>query len=119
MRRRDFCKYLAAAAATRALPSWPQTMGNSQLPQGFNHYTQSYDQFCALPPEKRVFYKVSDGTIVETKLDESSWQPPVWNYNPQPLKVAGGMWDDVPLESPIPKLAGEGPFKPTWASLLP
>ena len=29
-----------------------------------------------MPPERRVFYKVSDGKIVETKLDESTWQPP-------------------------------------------
>ncbi len=40
------------------------------LPGGFNQYTQDYAQFCALPPEKRVFYKVSDGKIVEERLDE-------------------------------------------------
>ncbi len=28
------------------------------------------------------------------------------------------LWDDVPLNSPIPDLAGDGPFKPTWDSLL-
>ena len=28
------------------------------------------------------------------------------------------LWDDVPLQSPIPDLAGDGPFKPTWDSLL-
>jgi len=33
-------------------------------------------------------------------------------------QIAGGMWDDVPLASPIPNLAGDGPFKPTWDSLL-
>ena len=61
---------------------------------------------------------MSDGKIVQTKLDESNWQQPVWNYNPAPSQLAGGMWDDVPLESPIPNLAGDGPFKPTWDSLL-
>ena len=69
-------------------------------------------------PEKRVFYKVSDGRIVSTKLDESNWQQPAWNYSPAPSQIAGGMWDDVPLASPIPNLAGDGPFKPTWDSLL-
>ena len=102
----------------KALPSWPQTAADSQLPQGFNRYTQSYAEFCALVPEKRVFYKVTDRRIVEAKLDESAWQPPAWNYNPSPMQVAGGLWDDVPLESTIPNLAGDGPFKPTWESLL-
>src|ERR1700742_1498261 len=79
MRRRNFCKYLAAAAVAKALPSWPQTASDSQLPQGFNRYTQSYAAFCALPPEKRAFYKVVNRKIVETKLDESTWQPSAWN----------------------------------------
>jgi alpha-L-fucosidase len=118
MQRRDFCKYLATAAAMKALPSWPQTAADSQLPQGLNRYTQSYAEFCALAPEKRVFYKVTDRRIVEAKLDESAWQPPAWNYSPSPMQVGGGLWDDVPLESPIPNLAGDGPFKPTWESLL-
>ncbi len=87
-------------------------------PGGFNQYTQDYAAFCALAPDKRVFYKVSDGKIVPTKLDESNWQQPAWNYSPAPSQIAGGMWDDVPLESPIPNLAGDGPFKPSWDSLL-
>ena len=88
------------------------------MPSGFNQYTQDYAQFCAQPPEKRVFYKVSDGKIVEERLEEVAWQPPAWNYNPVAQSVAGGLWDDVPLNSPIPDLAGDGPFKPTWDSLL-
>ena len=120
MQRRDFCKLLAVTAASKALASGAQAASNEQsgLPESFNHYTQDYAEFCALPPEKRIFYKVSDGKIVETKLDEATWQPPLWNYNPSPLQVAGGTWDDVPLQSPIPNLAGDGPFKPTWDSLL-
>lgn len=120
MQRRDFCKLLAATAASTALssPADAQTIAQSELPEGFNHYSHDYAEFCALPPEKRVFYKVENGKIVETKLDESNWQQPAWNYNPTPLDVAGGMWDDVPLQSPIPNLAGAGPFKPTWDSLL-
>ena len=65
-----------------------------------------------------MFYKVMGGKIVEAKLDEFAWQPPAWNYNPSSMQVAGGLWDDVPLESPIANLAGDGPFKPTWESLL-
>ena len=30
----------------------------------------------------------------------------------------GGSWDGVPMESPIAGLAGDGPYKPTWDSLL-
>jgi len=120
MQRREFCKFLAATAASTALSSLAQSSPNSRsdLPAGFNHFTQDYAEFCALPPEKRIFYKLSDGNIVPAKLDEAAWQPPQWNYNPSPSQVAGGMWDDVPLESPIPNLSGAGPFKPTWDSLL-
>ncbi len=120
MHRRDFCKLLAIAAASKAVPSSGQTAQENQpgLPSGFNQYTQDYAQFCALPPEKRVFYKVSDGKIVEERLDEATWQPSAWNYNPAAQSIAGGLWDDVPLKSPIPDLAGDGPFKPTWDSLL-
>jgi alpha-L-fucosidase len=120
MQRREFCRFLAAAAASKALPSLAQSSPNSQsdLPAGFNRLTQDYAEFCSLPPEKRIFYKLSDGKIVPVKLDEAAWQPPQWNYNPSPSQVAGGMWDDVPLESPVPNLSGSGPFKPTWDSLL-
>ena len=120
MQRRDFCKVLAMTAASKAIATIAQTspISQSNLPEGFNRFTQDYADFCALPPDQRVFYKVSDGRIVEAKLDEATWQQPAWNYNPPPLQVAGGMWDDVPLESPIPNLSGNGPFKPTWDSLL-
>ena len=120
MHRREFCKLLAVAAASETVPSYGQTSPENQLvlPSGFNRHVQDYAQFCALPPEKRVFYKVSDGKIVEERLNESSWQPPEWDYNPVAQSVAGGLWDDVPLVSPIPGLAGVGPFQPTWDSLL-
>jgi alpha-L-fucosidase len=118
--RREFRKLLAIAAASKAVPSHGQTAPESQSvsPGGFNRYTQDYAQFCALPPDKRVFYKVRDGNIVEERLDESAWQQSAWNYNPVARSVAGGLWDDVPVTSPIPDLAGDGPFKPTWDSLL-
>ena len=120
MQRREFCKLLAIEAASRAASSFGQAAqeNESEMPSGFNRYNQDYAQFCALPPEKRVFYKVSGNKIVETTLGEATWQPPAWNYNPSPSPIAGGLWDDVPLTSPIPGLAGEGPYQPNWDSLL-
>jgi alpha-L-fucosidase len=120
MERRDFCKLLAIAAASKTMPSLGESGQESvtETPSGFNRYTQSYADFCELPPEKRAFYKVSGNKIVETRLDEATWQPPAWNYNPTPSPIAGGLWDDVPTNSPIPHLAGEGPYQPTWDSLL-
>ena len=120
MQRRDFCKLLTIAAASRAISSFgqPAQLTGSGLPSGFNQYTQDYAQFCALPPGKRVFYQVRDNKIVEIMLDDATWQPPAFNYNPAPSQVAGALWDDVPLNSPIPNLAGEGPYQPTWESLL-
>jgi hypothetical protein len=35
--------------------------------------TQDYAQFCVQPPEKRVFYKVSDGKIIEERIEEAEW----------------------------------------------
>ena len=66
MQRRQFCKSLAIAAASTALPSYGRSslLLQTDLPPGFNQYQQDYAAFCALPPEKRVFYKVSDGKIV-------------------------------------------------------
>lgn len=119
MERRDFCKFLAIAAASKAMPAFGQTSeGNPGAPSRFNQYIQDYAAFCALPPEMRVFYAARNGQIVEERLDEATWQPPAWDFNPAPLQIAGGMWDNVPLESPIPDLAGDGPYKPTWDSLL-
>jgi len=104
------------AAASEALPAFGREARENQA--GFNRIVQDYAQFCALPPENRIFYKVDNGKIVEERLDDSSWQPPAWNYSPAAQDVAGGLWDDVPLVAPIPDLAGDGPFKPTWDSLL-
>ena len=103
-----FCKLLAIASGIESCSIlWrsPRKKTGPTLPGGFNQYKQDYAQFCALPPEKRVFYKLIDGKIVEERLDEAIWQPSAWNYNPVAQSVAGGLWDDVPLESPIPNLA--------------
>ena len=119
MQRRDFCKLLTIAAASRAFPAFGETAQGTQsgLPSGFNQYTQDYAQFCALPPEKRVFYEVIGGKIVETKLNESTWKSTEWGKPPK-LPISGDSWDGVPMDSPIPDLSGEGPYKPTWDSLL-
>ena len=117
MERRTFCKLIAAAAAAKIVPSLAQS-AQPDLPPGFNHYSRSYADFCALPPDKRLFYQISGQSIVETKLDEANWQSSLWNYNPTPSSIAGGLWDDVPTHTSIPNLAGEGPFQPTWDSLL-
>ncbi len=91
MERRSFCKLIAAAAAANAVPSFGQTEQASlpELPDGFNRLTRSYADFCALPPEKRVFYRGSGNRIVETRLDEATWKPSLWNYNPTPYRSAG------------------------------
>ncbi|MGC2399508.1 MAG: alpha-L-fucosidase [Acidobacteriaceae bacterium] len=119
MQRRDFCRLLATAAAAKTIPGFGQTTQQKppEFPAGFNAYTQDYARFCALPPNKRIFYKLKGDKIVEDKLEESTWKATEWGSAPD-LPVPGGSWDGVPMESPIADLAGEGPFKPTWDSLL-
>jgi alpha-L-fucosidase len=119
MRRRDLCKLLAMASMSKALPGFGQTAQDSQnleLPDGLAHYTQSYAEFCALPPEKRVFYRVSGGKIVEAKQDDATWKAA--GGEPTKVPLPNSWWDNVPLESPIPNLAGQGPYQPTWDSLM-
>lgn len=119
MQRRDFCRLLAVAAAAKAIPATGQSAQEnaSELPAGFNEYGQDYARFCALPPNKRTFYKLSNGKIVPAKLDNAAWKATAWG-SPEALPVPGGSWDGVPMESPIADLSGRGPFKPTWDSLL-
>ena len=119
MQRRDFCKLMAAAAASAALPLHAQTGTESfaDLPAGFDKLTEDYAQFCARSPHERVFYAVVNGRIVEQKLNNATWKPTGWG-NPPDLPIPGGSWDGVPMQSPIAGLNGEGPYKPTWDSLL-
>lgn len=117
MKRRDLFKLMGAAAAA-ALPLPAQTSEAPQsVPEGFDRLTGSYAEFCAKPANERVFYALEDGKIVSEKLDEASWQPTAWG-KPPALPIPGGSWDGVPMNSPIPNLSGEGPYKPTWDSLL-
>jgi alpha-L-fucosidase len=119
MRRREFCKLIAAAAASTAMPSVGQTAGSAQSTplNGFNTYTEDYAKFCATPAEQRVFYALQNGKIVKQMLDDKSWKPTAWGEAPE-LPVTGGSWDGVPMNAPIADLGGEGPYKPTWDSLL-
>jgi len=129
MRRRDFCKLIAATAAATAMPSVGETVEEAQspavdgaaaiasAPSGFDTFTEDYAKFCATPADQRVFYALQNGKFIQEKLDEKTWQPTAWG-EPSKLPVPGGSWDGVPMDSPIPDLSGDGPYKPTWDSLL-
>lgn len=118
MDRRDFCRLLAIAGVSKATPGFGQgTPDQPQVSGRFDQYKYDYAQFCALPAEKRVFYQLSGGSIVPVKLNDAVWKATDWGKPPE-LPVPGGSWDGVPMESPIPNLAGGGPYKPTWDSLL-
>ena len=82
MRRREFCKLIAAAAAAKAMPAMGQsgaaTPTVASAPSGFNTLRQTYEEFCATPQGQRVFYALVDGKIVEQKLDDANWEPSGW-----------------------------------------
>jgi alpha-L-fucosidase len=135
MRRRKFFQLLGGLAAqSAALPLLGSgaAMADSMLrgaakigpvsatstsPAGFDRYTEDYARYCATPESARVFYALRNGQIVSERLDNNNWKPTGWGGPPE-LPVQGGSWDGVPMISPIPNLAGEGPYKPTWESLL-
>ena len=129
MRRRDFCKLIAATAAASAMPSVAETVEETKspigsgaattdsVPSGFDTFTEDYAKFCATPADRRVFYALRNGKFIKEKLDEKTWQPTAWG-DPPSLPVPGGSWDGVPMDSPLADLSGDGPYKPTWDSLL-
>src|ERR1039458_7143897 len=132
MRRRKFFHLLSGLAAGTAGwsssrgrgPAVPPSPPETAAASGFNKYTQDYAQFCATPANERIFYASVDGRIVSEHLNDQSWRPTGWhgeNNPPEPdppaLSVPGGSYHGVPMISPIPDLAGEGPYKPTWDSL--
>jgi alpha-L-fucosidase len=118
MQRREFCRLIAAAAAAKAIPASAQTGASAQAPAGFNTLHQSYEELCATPAAERVFYALVNGKIVAEKLDEASWEPYGGDEYKEPLPVPGGSWDGVPLDAPVSGLAGTGPYKATWDSML-
>jgi alpha-L-fucosidase len=118
MKRRDFCKLISSAALTAAVPALGKTaVAAGSIPRGFDHYTETFPEFCATPAADRTFYALHGKAIVEEKLHNAAWQPTGWG-SPPALPVPGGSHDGVPMWSPIPNLAGEGPYEPTWKSLL-
>ena len=119
MRRRQFCKLIAAAAAAKSLSLRGQAGNPAQSPafQQFDTPTQDYEDFCAMPADQRSFYALENGQFLTEKLDEKNWKPTAWGDAPE-LPIPGGSWDGVPMNSPLAHLAGEGPFQPTWDSLL-
>ena len=134
MRRREFCKLAVAAAAATAVSGSAASEAHAAVAQelppetkapqtsvadaaGFGAVTQTYAQYCNTPASERVFYALEGGKIVSEKLNEADWKPTEWG-EPPALPIPGGSWDGVPLVSPLPNLAGDGPFKPTWESLL-
>ena len=112
MQRRNFCNFWPLQLRPRQFRILGKpNIAVHQLPLRFNQYTQDYAQFCALSPEKSVFYEVSNGRIIQSKLDNATWNPPEWGRPPD-LPIPGGAWDGVPMDSPIADLAGEGPYEP-------
>ncbi|MBB6144675.1 alpha-L-fucosidase [Silvibacterium bohemicum] len=108
---------VAVGAAAKIAPALGWNVASAQtMPQGFHTLSQDYADFCATPPEKRVFYVVADGKIVPVRLDEKTWKPSAWGKPPS-LPTPGDSWDGVPMDAPISGLAGEGPYQATWDSL--
>ncbi len=93
MDRRDFCKLMVAGAGLTALSSDPAS---------------------ALAADN------SSAGGTSTSFPVSDWQAVVNEGWGTSGGAAGkGTWDGVTLDAPpIPGLAGEGPYKPTWESLL-
>ncbi len=113
MQRRDFCKLITAAAAAQGIPAMSQT--GASAPAGFNTLHQTYEEFCATPERDRIFYALVDGRFVETRLSDTDWAATGWG---EPPELPGGSWDGVPMQAPVRGLNGDGPYQPTWDSLL-
>ncbi len=116
MRRRSFFKMLAGSAAA-ALPTGASRGFAAGLASAADRIGRTYARFCATPEMRRVFHALRGKRIVTERLSESSWQPTGWG-DPPALPVPGGSWDGVPMIPPVAGLAGQGPYEPTWDSLL-
>jgi alpha-L-fucosidase len=143
MQRRDFCKLIAAATAASSVPTavadaqtapaadWPAVADWSDKAAGadiaqesasptyqrFDTLTEDYASFCAKPASQRRFFEYHEGQVVEVQQNEKTWEIP-YRGRPIELPASSGMWYGVPMKSPIPGLGGDGPYRPTWDSLL-
>jgi alpha-L-fucosidase len=99
MRRREFLKLAAAGAGASALP----LAGNLG---------------CATKPSKPGAAALGGGS--PTSFGIADWQAVQGEgFGPNGASVGPGTWDGVTLQNPdIPGLGGDGPYKPTWESLL-
>lgn len=123
MRRREFCKLMAAGAAATAtarLPSFAQTHGSVPSASGksFEPFTEDYAQFCATPADERTFYFFDGKNFVKEKLDNATWLPTGSGYPRSLPHLPADFWDAVPLQSPFPNLSDQGPYRPEWDSML-
>ena len=116
MNRRKFCNLLAASAAA-TVTGRIRASGNVELPPRFDQLTETYAEYCATPANKRTFYALNHGKVVPEKLNNKTWKPTLFWDSPT-LPIPDGSWRGVPMDSPIHGLAGEGPYKATWNSLL-
>jgi alpha-L-fucosidase len=114
MDRRTFCKIVSGtAAASLTRKTWANGFSSAAIaPENFD-----YARFCALPESERIFAAVAGDRIVTKKLDGAAWKATAWGETPK-LPGIPDSWDGVPMESPIPGLAGTGPYAPVWDSLL-
>jgi len=124
MLRRRFCKLIAATTAAKVLPALAQSAESAPVSalDSFNTLTGDYAEFCAKPPDQRAFYELQNGRFVKETLDGKTWQvspnSESGSLMPPALPVPGGSWNGAQMNSPIPNLAGDGPYKPTWESML-
>jgi alpha-L-fucosidase len=112
LKRREFCKWAAGGAAAAALP-FDRLFAASAA---FNRLERSYAEFCATPEQQRTFHALRGTAVVAEQLVEASWKE-LGYEGPVERTFPPGWWNGVPLQAPVPGLAGEGPFQPTWDSL--
>ena len=126
MHRRKFIHLLSGLAATPLFKSVrglaqaasPAATPPSTYPDGFSKLTQDYASFCAETENQRMFYAFRNGQIISERFNPEDYKASAYDP-PQPnLSVSGGSHDGVPMISPVPGLQGDGPYKPTWESLL-
>ena len=105
--------------ASRGLQAAMETAssGTGPIPEGYGRTTLSFAEFCAIPAKDRIFYALGGSGMVCEKLDPANWKP-TSGPERRALPLPGDSVDDTPMDWPAPGLAGNGPFAPTWDSLL-